>query len=258
MSEMAKAVGKDEDAAAFLARAELARETFQKTLFDDKAGIYRDGIGTDHSSIHANFFPLAFDLVPEDKKEGVLKWLQQKDMQCSVYAAQYFMESLFNNGSDEKAIDLITADGDRSWKHMVNSGTTISWEAWGMKYKANQDWNHAWGAAPANLLPRFVLGAQTASPGWGTAVIRPCPAGLKFARGKVPTPLGPVSIDWKNESSFQLQLALPDGMKARIELPATEGSSRVLANGEPVQATRQGDRWVVTDPVDGSVEYEVE
>ncbi len=258
MSEMAKAVGKDEDAAAFLARAELARETFQKTLFDDKAGIYRDGIGTDHSSIHANFFPLAFDLVPEDRKEGVLKWLQQKDMQCSVYAAQYFMESLFNNGSDEKAIDLITADGDRSWKHMVNSGTTISWEAWGMKYKANQDWNHAWGAAPANLLPRFVLGAQTASPGWGTAVIRPCPAGLKFARGKVPTPLGPVSIDWKNESSFQLQLALPDGMKARIELPATEGSSRVLANGEPVQATRQGDRWVVTDPVDGSVEYEVE
>ena len=22
--------------------------------------------------------------------------------------------------------------------------------------KPNQDWNHAWGAAPANLLPRFL------------------------------------------------------------------------------------------------------
>ena len=45
---------------------------------------------------------------------------------------------------------------------MVESGTTITWEAWDQKYKPNQDWNHAWGAAPANLLPRFVLGAQAA------------------------------------------------------------------------------------------------
>ncbi len=80
------------------------------------------------------------------------------------------------------------ADGDRSWKHMVNSGTTISWEAWDLKYKPNQDWNHAWGAAPANLLPRFVLGAQPAAPGWNTAMIRPCPGGLKHARGQVPNP----------------------------------------------------------------------
>ena len=27
---------------------------------------------------------------------------------------------------------------------MVESGTTITWEAWDMKCKPNQDWNHAW------------------------------------------------------------------------------------------------------------------
>ena len=42
----------------------------------------------------------------------------------------------------------------------------ISWEAWDLKYKLNQDWNHAWGAAPANLLPRYVLGAEPLEPGW--------------------------------------------------------------------------------------------
>ena len=211
MAEMALAIGKTEDADAFTSRAQLVRAEFQKTLFDEEAGIYRDGIGTDHSSIHANFFPLAFGLIPEDKTAGVVEWLEKKDMQCSVYAAQYFMESLFNNGSDKKALDLILADGDRSWKHMVNSGTTISWEAWGLKYKTNQDWNHAWGAAPANLLPRFVLGAQASSPGWETAMIRPCPGKLKFARGKVPTSNGPMISIGKAERHSSCQWCCPRG-----------------------------------------------
>ncbi len=153
MAQMARAVGKQDEAEAFEARMELAKASFQKTLFDEDAGIYRDGIGTDHSSVHANFFPLAFGLVPDDKLSGVIAWLEQKDMQCSVYAAQYFMEALFQSGSDEKALDLILADGNRSWKHMVDSGTTISWEAWDLKYKPNQDWNHAWAQRPQTFCP---------------------------------------------------------------------------------------------------------
>lgn len=257
MARMARALGKSEDAEAFEMRAKLARAAFQQTLFNEAAGIYRDGVGTDHSSVHANFFPLAFGLVPEDKLAGVIAWLEQRDMQCSPYAAQYFMEGLFGNGSDDKAIQLMIADGDRSWKHMVNSGTTISWEAWDLKYKPNQDWNHAWGAAPANLLPRFVLGAQPAAPGWATAVIRPCTGGLKHARGVVPTSRGPISIDWKNEVAFTLNLSLPADMSAEVDLPANEGATGVYVDGKPVDANPVGNRWIVTDEVSGSVVIEV-
>ena len=257
MAEMAAAVGKADDAAAFSARVELAKTAFQKTLFDESTGIYRDGIGTDHSSIHANFFPLAFGLVPAGRQAGVLAWLKDKDMQCSVYAAQYFMEALFRNGNDQKAMSLILADGDRSWKHMVNSGTTITWEAWGMKYKPNQDWNHAWGAAPANLLPRFVLGAQPAAPGWDTATIRPCTSGLRFARGKVPTPRGPIEVDWTNDSTFQLSLTLPEGMSAGIELPAADGTREVQVNGKAVAAKKLGDSWLLEGRFRGSNSFEV-
>ncbi len=257
MAQMATAVGKPDDAEAFTARAKLARASFQEKLFDESAGVYRDGIDTDHSSIHANFFPLAFDLIPEDKKSGVIAWLKENDMRCSVYAAQYFMEALFRNGSDKKAIDLILADGDRSWKHMVNSGTTITWEAWGLKYKPNQDWNHAWGAAPANLLPRFVLGVEAGSPGWEMAVIRPCVGGLKFARGRVPTPRGPVEVDWNYDESFKMSLVLPEGLSAKIDLPGIDGSSAVFANGAKVEATKENGRWIVSDAVSGSATFEV-
>jgi hypothetical protein len=257
MEEMARAVGKNQDADAFAARIGLAKASFQEMLFDSTTGIYRDGVETDHSSIHANFFPLAFGLVPEDKVGGVVAWLEKKDMQCSPYAGQYFMEALFNNGSDKKALDLILADGDRSWKHMLDSGTTITWEAWDLKYKSNQDWNHAWGAAPANLLPRFVLGVQPVAAGWTKATIRPFTGELQHASGRVPTTLGPVEIDWKNESSFQLSLSLPEGMSAKVDLPAPDGTSGVFMGEKSVAATKEDGRWVVTDEISGSVKFEV-
>ena len=113
-------------------------------------------------------------------------------MACSVYAAQYLLEGLFQHDRSDAALALVTAPGERSWKHMLDSGTTITWEAWDQKFKPNQDWNHAWGAAPANLLPRFILGVQALTPGWSRAVIRPFPGTLKQAEGKVPTPRGAV------------------------------------------------------------------
>ena len=30
-----------------------------------------------------------------------------------------------------------------------------------MKYKNNLDWNHAWGAVPANVIPRGLMGHKT-------------------------------------------------------------------------------------------------
>ena len=120
------------------------------------------------------------------------------------------LEALFANEAGAKALELITAEGDRSWKHMLDSGTTITWEAWDQKYKPNQDWNHAWGAAPANLLPRFVLGVQPLAAGWKRAVIRPNPGHLSAASGKVPTPRGPVMVDWKNAGLCFLEHELID------------------------------------------------
>ena len=151
----------------------------------------------------------------------------------------------------------MTAPTDRSWRHMVESGTTITWEAWDLKYKPNQDWNHAWGAAPANLLPRFVLGAEPLSPGWRRARIRPNPGPLTRASGTVPTPRGPIRIEWTNAAAFTLTLAVPDGMTAAVELPAPPASRGVFSGGAAVRARRVGSRWQLTEDVTGSVVLEV-
>ena len=178
-------------------------------------------------------------------------------MAGSVYAAQYLLEGLFENDADARALALMTAPTDRSWKHMVESGTTVTWEAWDQKYKPNQDWNHAWGAAPANLLSRYVLGAKPFTPGWSRTSIRPHPGSLKSAEGKIPTPRGPVRVSWTQDDRFKLSLTLPEGMTAQVQLPAVGESTGVFRDGQPLAARRSGRWWCLEQEVRGTAVIEV-
>lgn len=256
MSHMAFALGREAEAKDLAERESKGREAFQSALFDPQQGLFRDGEGTDHASLHANLFPLAFDLVPNARRAHIADWLARRGMRCSVYAAQYLLEGLFENGKADQALGLILANNDRSWRHMIESGTTITWEAWDMKYKPNQDWNHAWGAAPANLLPHYILGVSALEPGWSRAVIRPYPGPLTFAQGKVPTPRGPVAVSWKKGTSFSLTIDLPETMIARVELPGAKPGSQVLVNGQRGQWTQQGDRTIVEN-LSGKATFEL-
>lgn len=257
MSIMSRDLGLNGDVKKFEEQLAASEKAFHETFFNQEKGLYVDGIGTDHTSSHANFFPLAFGITPEEVREKKIDWLVDRGMAMSVYAAQYFMEALFENGADTEALALITADGDRSWKHMVNSGTTISWEAWDQKYKPNQDWNHAWGAAPANLFPRYLLGAQPLTPGWDVAKISPKIGNLESAKGKIPTRLGPIHIHWSQKEGFKMSLELPAKMSAQIDLPKIKNSTQVLLNGKPVAAKEEKGRWILAQPVSGKAQLEV-
>ena len=256
MNQLAEVLGKQSEANEFLTQERTARETFQEKLFDPGRGLYRDGVGTDHTSLHANLFPLAFGLVPAEARPKLAHWLAGRGMGVSVYAAQYLLEGLFENGEDAAALALITAPGDRSWRHMVESGATITWEAWDQKYKPNQDWNHAWGAAPANLLPRFVLGAQPLTPSWRRALIQPHTGTLTSVEGQMPTPRGELSMGWKRDKNFTLTLTLPAGMTAKVELPALEGLSEVWVGGARVKAHREGQWWALEEDLSGTATIE--
>jgi alpha-L-rhamnosidase len=253
MAALAQALGKTQEAAAYTAREQAEQAIFQATLYDPARGLYRDGAGTGHTSLHANLFPLAFGLVPPADRPKIAQWLVTRGMAGSVYAAQYLLQALFENNQDTAAINLITAPGDRSWRHMVDAGATITWEAWDQKYKPNQDWNHAWGAAPANLLPHYVLGAQLLTPGWRTALIQPHPGPLTHAAGRIPTPRGELSIAWRqNPKNFTLTLTLPPHTTAKVQLPAQPSSTRILVDNAPVPAHREGPWWTLDKDLSGT------
>lgn len=257
MVEMGRALGRDAEVAEYADLHARGRAAFQATLFDPETGLCRDGIGTDHTSLHANLFAYAFGLAPAGNVSRIGDWLQTRGMDCSVYVAQYFLEALFRAGAGARAVDLILADNDRSWRHMLARGATVAWEAWDEKYKPNLDWNHAWGAAPANLLPRFVLGVEPAVPGWYRVQIAPQTSGLTYAGGRVPTPRGAIEVAWSDGVNFHIDLKLPASVVAEVRLPAAAHSREVLKDGQPIAARREGASWVIAEPVSEEASFTV-
>jgi hypothetical protein len=238
MALFAEALGQQDDAEQYRERARKFYQTFNAKLFDAARGLYVDGEGSDHASIHANMMPLAFGLVPEDRQRSVADFVVSKGMACSVYAAQYLMEGLYNAGRADEAFARLTSRDIRSWYNMIRVGSTITLEAWDNRFKPNQDWNHAWGAVPGNIIPRYLLGVRPLEPGFGKALVRPMPGPLERAESTIPTIRGPVQISLENSPGkpFLLHVSLPVNMTARVEIPLPGGEGGVTLDGKPIQA----------------------
>ena len=242
MAVMAAALGKSDDAADFSKAAEKTLHTLNTKLVDPNTGLYIDGEGSTHSSLHANMFPLAFGLVPEERREKVAAFVKSKGMACSVYGAQFLLDALCDNNAGSDAVNLIEAPGDRSWRHMVEDvGTTITLEAWDNKYKPNQDWNHAWGAAPANIIPAKILGIEPLAPGYAKALIWPraiFASQLTWAKGKIPTVKGSISVEWRRSADrFTMNLELPQGVTADVRVP-TDWGDQIQLDGKAAQSAK--------------------
>jgi len=185
---------------------------FNEVFFDAIRGTYVDGEGSNHASQHCNLFPLAFGLVPPERRASVVAYVKSRGIACSVYSAQYLLEGLFEVREAEHAIGLMTSGGLRSWRNMLDQGATLTWEAWDQSLKPNQDWNHAWGAAPVNIISRYVLGVRPLEPGYGRIVIDPQLGGLTELSGVVPTIRGAIHVRaWKDQYG---------GTRCKAQVPA--------------------------------------
>lgn len=235
MAEFAKLLGKTQEALDFEYRAAKAKKAVNEQMFNKEKGIYVDGIGTDHSSLHANMMPLAFGLVPEEHQKSVIEFVKSRGMACSVYGAQFLMDGLYNAGEEDYALDLLASKAKRSWYNMIRVGSTITLEAWDYEYKVNLDWNHAWGAAPANVIPRGLWGIKPKTPGFGIATIKPQMSKLKSSSIEVPTVRGTIKASYKhNGPRLQTyEIEIPGNMVAEFSLNGSEGKE-LIHNGKSV------------------------
>jgi hypothetical protein len=134
---------------------------------------------------------------------------------------------------------------------MIGAGATIAWEAWDAKYKPNLDWNHAWGGAPANILPRYLLGVTPLTPGFGAVQIRPQPGSLARFEGTVPTIRGPIQVAWEHPAGEApaLSVSLPGNTIAEVQLPAELAACTPLLDGTPATlSVEEGASWVKALP----------
>ncbi len=259
MSKIAAVVGNRQDQSFFAKQSELVKLSINTRLFDKKRGVYTDGIGTSHASLHGNMFPLAFGLVSGNNRDGVSRFIRSRGMACSVYGSQFLLDALYEAGAAEYGLQLLSSTAGRSWYNMIRSGSTITMEAWDNMYKPNQDWNHAWGGAPANLIPRKLMGIEPLEPGFRKIRIKPQPASLDSASIMMPTIRGPVSVFFRNspEQRFYMEAGIPANASAMVFLPLWRKKQVVKMDDQPVSYSTEGNFAVIDNVGSGIHTFEV-
>ena len=238
MAEIARITGHDEDHEFFTRRSKEHKDVFLKAFFDSNMGYFKDGKSTDHASLHANMFPLAFGLVPEESYPTVLEFIKSRGMACSVYGSQYLLEALYHAGEADYAIRLMTSDSKRSWLNMIRVGSTMTTEAWDEYFKPNLTWNHAWGSTPANITARKLMGIEPLEPAFRRFRISPQPGKLENVSIRVPCVRGTIGCGLVNQGNgWQMKVSVPGNSEAEIWIPSR--FAEVLINGHKESVIRK-------------------
>jgi len=259
MSKLAKALGNQSDADHYAQEANRVRKAYQTAFIDPQTKLIKDGEDTDHSSLHANFFALAFGLAPKENEPEIISFIHSRGMACGPYGAQFLLDALATVNDADYALKLITSKEKRSWFNMIREGATMTMEAWGQEYKGNQDWNHAWGTAPANYIVRHFAGIQPLKPGFKEIEIKPHPGEVASATLEYPTIRGAIEEHFENTPPrFTLNLSLPDNTITQVYLPSTTANPKIKMDGRLIKATSTDGFCLIPNVTSGRHSFELD
>jgi len=247
MAELAHFIGKNNDALLYEKQAKKVKYSIEKSFLNEKKCLFVDGEGTNHYSLHANMFPLAFGLVPTQCQEKVVSFIKKKGMACSVYGAQYLLEGLFRINRGDLALSFLESRSQRSWAHMVyDEDSTITLESWDASINPGMDWNHAWGSAPVNLIPRFVMGVRPLEPEFKSFIVMPQLGSLSFAKSRIPIKYGAIDLSITRDAinHINLELNVPEKSIASIYIPKLS---------ENIRSLTLDNRKVIGDDIEGFI-----
>lgn len=246
--QMATAAGDTASAAAYAAQAPAFGKNLNALLFSRPAGLY--SASTTQPTVFdeiGNGFALLYGLPALDPSIDVAtlaasltRALAGPKGPCessaavpngniAPYEAGWEVLGRLAAGQAQGAIDLIR----QVWGLMLPENTPYySGGCW--EYVAQTglpglgpgtSLAHGWSSGATPALSMYVLGARPLTPGYRTFLVEPQPGDLSWASGRVPTPRGPVTVDWtahaRGASGFTLKVEVPRGTEAYAGVPST-------------------------------------
>jgi hypothetical protein len=238
-ARMATWIGRSSAAAAWKARAQSVRAVFRQAFWDPRAGAFKDtSVDAATHPQDGNAFAILAGLATGAQARSALAYLTERnarpdgntfvdsdrwnraewghDATERIYPFISFYETLarFRSDLDGSALDLIR----REWGYMVTHGPRSTlWESYNAEtgrpeFGLQASWDHGWSAGAGPALTEYVLGVQPTSPGYATFTVVPHVGNLTTARGRVPTPHGPISISWTVQGkTLSLHVSAPSG-----------------------------------------------
>jgi alpha-L-rhamnosidase len=232
MAEIAEAIGRQDDAAAYRELGAKIRAAFA-AAFVEADGRITSGTQTAYVlGLHMNLVPdalasrAAAHLVDAIR---VANW----HLTTGFVGVGYLLPVLSAAGYTDVAYRLLEQESRPSWRYMLSHGATTIWERWdgwseeaGFQSPEMNSFNHYALGSVGEWLYRFVLGIdqEPGTAGFSRVVLRPHPGGsLTSAEGSYRSVRGTIQSGWQASSEeLVLRVALPPNVTASVRLPSAD------------------------------------
>lgn len=259
MAEMAHALGRAEEAAAY-------RQQFERTQAAFAARYLRpDGtLRVDTQSAYALAFQAG--LIPEPLRHAAAARLAEKirthdpRMTTGILGTRPLLPALSEHGQHDLAVRLLQSRRFPSWGYAVENGATTIWERWdsftrehgfhglaGNQNASMNSFSHYALGAVGEWMFRTLAGLDTAEPGFQRLLIRPGPPtpgsnpeqpALQWVRARYDSLHGPVRLHWQvRDGRFDLDLIVPANVTARVLLPC-RNPAEARESGRPLRRVK--------------------
>lgn len=247
---LARSLGHSADADRWQQRAQTVANAINTYLWDAKAGAYLDSAtGAVRHGQDGNGLAILAGVTSAAQAGSALSHLAQTTAQPygnafmdndtlvsdgtqRVYAFTSYPEiqARFLSGQADSAIEEIK----RLYGWMTGHGPGITdWEgigAGGSMYEgAYTSAAHGWSTGVLPALTNDLLGATPTGPGFATWSVQPHPGSVTWARGRLPTPHGPLQVSWvhgRGQRAFTLVVTAPAGTSGDVAVPT--GGEKVV------------------------------
>ena len=261
MSQMARALGREDDAKRYSNLIDNIRAAFQKTYMKEDGQV---GTGTQTSYVVALYTKMAPESLEPALVSNLVKDIESRGWHLSTgfLGTPLLLATLADHGRADVAYRLLLNETYPSWGYMLARGATTWWERWNGDSgdPAMNSYNHyAFGSVVAWVY-RYVVGIDAASdgPGFQHIIIHPRPdSRMPHASGEYDSVYGRITTDWTSNpgASFSLKVSIPANTSATVYLPVIS-DARITESGNPVEAKQKNGSYVVQIG-SGSYDFEV-
>lgn len=114
----------------------------------------------------------------------------------------------------------IFEDIKRRWGEMVRYESTTCWEVFPGFYENSRtrSYCNSWSATPAALMQKYLLGIRREADAYAAVAFDFPETELRWCRGAIPTPYGPIFVDW-NKDIGEYLLRIPQEITLLGEPP---------------------------------------
>lgn len=212
-AELEEAYGLHELAEDYGERASQLAAAIQDAYWDASKGLYADDSDHAHYSQHTNSFAILCGLADGDAAMALARKISDDKSlaQATVYFTCYVQEALVKAGFGEEYL---------SWLDIYRENIAHGLTTWAetSDIEGTRSDCHAWGSSPNYNIYRFLLGIDSAAPGFSEVRIAPNLCGIEEIGGTIPHPQGSVSVSYKVRRGK---------VSATIDLPAEVGGTFV-------------------------------